>query len=382
MTGPADRARALGGLIRAHQGQMDTLRRLPDELCAAFREAGFYRLCAPRSLGGGEAHPRVIVETLEALADADASAAWCVMIATTTGVLGAYLEEGLAGEIFTDPDLVLAGVYAPSGEAHVGADGLTVSGRWKWASGAQTATWLCGGCVFYENGQPRMLDAKRPDHRLVLFPASEARFIDTWQTGGLRGTGSGDISLSALSVPSARCVSLTAGRPWAGGPLYRFPVFGLLAMGIAAVACGNALAALREFSQEAGAKRLPGGRLLAERGSVQAAFAEAFARLKGARAFLMSETDASWREAEAGGSLSLAQRAQLRLSATHLVRTAAGVVRTLQDLSGGAGVFLDSPLHRRLADAQTMTAHIMTAPASYELTGRALLGLPASVEEL
>jgi alkylation response protein AidB-like acyl-CoA dehydrogenase len=65
-----------------------------------------------------------------------------------------------------------------------------------------------------------------------------------------------------------------------------------------------------------------------------------------------------------------------------MTRTAAEVVRTIQDLAGGASVFTADPLNRRVADAQTMTAHIMTAPATYELTGRALLGVPVSSAEL
>lgn len=377
-----DRARALAPLIRAQAGQMTALRRMPDDLCAALRADGLYRMCIPQALGGLEAHPHVIIETLEALAGADASAAWCVMIGATTGVLGAYLAAETAGEIFTDPGLVMGGVYAPFGQAHLEGDRLRVTGRWRWASGAQTATWLCAGCVVYENGQPRMLDDTRPDQRLVLFPAAQADFIDTWHTSGLRGTGSGDISLTDVSVPVSRSVSLRTDRPCRDGPLYRFPVFGLLAMGVAAVACGNAMAAVREFSEDACARRLPGGRLLAERGSVQMAFAAASARLKGARAFLISEADQCWRQAEAGLALSLERRAHLRLAATHLVRTAAEVVRDLQDLAGGPGVFLASPLNRRLSDAQTMTAHIMTAPASFELTGRALMGLPTAAEEL
>jgi alkylation response protein AidB-like acyl-CoA dehydrogenase len=72
----------------------------------------------------------------------------------------------------------------------------------------------------------------------------------------------------------------------------------------------------------------------------------------------------------------------IRLAATHLTRTAADVVRVVQDLAGGSGVFLADPLLRRLADAQTMTAHVMTAPATYELTGRVLLGVPVSALEL
>ncbi len=378
----ADRARALAPDIIAARGEMDERRRLPDSLAHTFREAGIYRLCIPKAYDGLEAAPRTIVETLEALAEADASAAWCAMIGATTGSFGAYLEAGVASDIFLRPDLIFSGVYAPMGRADIEGDHYRVSGRWKWNSGGQNATWLCGGCMIYENGVPRMLTEKLPDHRMMLFPASDVEFVDTWHTGGLRGSGSGDMQVKDILVPRNRSVSLIADKPRVTTPLYAFPMFGLLAMGIAAVASGNARAALSEFAAEASGKRPQGGRTQAERATVQAAYAQATASLAAARAFLLGEVDAAWTEAQASPAISLDQRARLRLAATHMARTAADVVRTAQDLAGGGGVFLGNSLHRRLADAQTMTAHIMVAPATYELTGRALLGVPVSTAEL
>ena len=134
------------------------------------------------------------------------------------------------------------------GKAVVEGDGYRVTGQWKWNSGGQNATWLCGGCVIYDNGAPRMLTDKIPDHRMMLFPASEVTFVDTWHTSGLRGSGSGDMAVRELFVPRAHSVSLIADRPRIKAPLYAFPIFGLLAIGIAAVASGNARAALREFA--------------------------------------------------------------------------------------------------------------------------------------
>jgi alkylation response protein AidB-like acyl-CoA dehydrogenase len=336
----------------------------------------------PRVHGGLEAEPRVVVETIEALAEADASAAWCVTVSATTGAFGAYLEPATTSAIFTDPALIFAGVYAPMGKAVVEGDGYRVTGQWKWNSGGQNATWLCGGCVIYDNGAPLMLTDKIPDHRMMLFPANDVTFIDTWHTSGLRGSGSGDMIVRDLFVPRSHSVSLIADKPRIKAPLYAFPIFGLLAIGIAAVASGNARAALKEFAALASAKRTPTGRTLNDRGTIQSAYAEAYARLGAARAFLFAEIDAAWIQAKTNPSITLEQRASLRLAATHMTRTAADVVRTVQDLAGGVSVFVADPLHRRLADAQTMTAHIMTAPATYELTGRALLGVPVSSAEL
>ena len=382
MSAVLERARALAPDIAAARGAMDEHRRLPDHLAVMFREAGFYRLCIPRAYGGLEAPPRLVVETLEALAEADASAAWCAMISATTGSLGAYLDADVAGGIFGDPDFVVAGVYAPMGKAEIEGDFYRVSGRWKWNSGGQNATWLCGGAMIFENGAPRMLNENMPEHRMMLFPASEAQFIDTWHTGGLRGSGSGDMAVTDLLVPRNRTVSLITDEPRVAAPLYAFPVFGLLAIGIAAVASGNARAAVREFGAEASGKKMPGGRTLAERGAIQVEFARAMARLEAARAFLLAEIDAAWSEAQTAPAIGLEQRARLRLAATYMTRTAAEVVRTVQDLAGGGAVFLSSVLQRRLADAQTTTAHIMIAPSTYELTGRALLGVPVSAAEL
>ena len=382
MSDLVSRACALAGDIVAARPEMDRLRRLPDSLAAAFRDAQFYRLCMPRAHGGLEAEPRLVVETIEALAEADASAAWCVTVSATTGAFGAYLEPDTAGAIFPDPSLIFAGVYAPMGKAIVEGNSYRVTGQWKWNSGGQNATWLCGGCVIYENGAPRMLTEKIPDHRMMLFPASDATFLDTWHTSGLRGSGSGDMAVHDLLVPKSHSVSLIADKSRIKTPLYAFPIFGLLAIGIAAVASGNARAALAEFAVLAAAKRTPTGRTLNDRGTVQAAYAEAHARLLAARAFLFAEIDAAWAEAQSNPAISLERRANLRLAATHMTRTAADVIRTVQDLAGGASVFMADPLHRRLADAQTITAHIMTAPATYELTGRALLGVPVSSAEL
>jgi alkylation response protein AidB-like acyl-CoA dehydrogenase len=382
MSAVVDRAFSLGPEIVAARDDMNRLRRLPDALAKRFAEAGLYRLCVPRLYGGLESEPQVVVDAIEALAEADASAAWCVMIGATTGAFGAYLDARTAGEIFGDPALIFSGVYAPVGKAEVEGDGFRVTGRWKWNSGGQNASWLCGGCIIHENGAPRLASDTTVEHRMMLFPASEATFIDTWHTSGLRGSGSGDMAVQAIHVPKSRTVSFITDQPAVTTPLYAFPIFGLLAIGIAAVASGNARAALREFVSLASSKRLPTGRKLIERGTVQATYAEASARLSAARAFLRAEIATSWEQAQAPLAISIAQRASLRLAPTHMVRTAAEVVRVAQDLAGGSSVFLEDSLNRRLADAQVMTAHIMTAPATYEMTGRALLGVPISAAEL
>lgn len=370
----ADRARDLRGDIVAAQAAMDQDRRMPDGLAAQLAEAGFFKLCVPKAFGGGQLDPSMLTQTLEVLAEADASAAWVAMIGATVGARAAYLDPAAADDIFGDPKSIVTGVYAPMGKAHVENGAYRASGRWKWNSGGQNSHWIAGGCVLMENGAPVKDENGAPLMRMIFAPREKIRFIDTWHTGGLRGSGSGDMAMDAIEAPFAHSASLIYDRPRVAGALYVFPAFGLLALGIASVASGNARAALDDFAAAAKGKKMPNGRMFAERGTTHLLFAQAHAEYAAARAFLFSEIESAWGEAQRDAAISLAQRARLRLACTHVTRTAAEIVRRLQDHAGGASVFLDDPLQRRLRDAQTMTAHIMTAPGTYELTGRVLLG--------
>jgi indole-3-acetate monooxygenase len=86
--------------------------------------------------------------------------------------------------------------------------------------------------------------------------------------------------------------------------------------------------------------------------------------------------------AQSTGTVSLEQRAHLRLAATHATRTAADVTRSMYDLGGGSSVFLSSRLQRRFRDVHVVTQHMMIAQPTYELAGRVLLGLPTEASLL
>jgi len=69
-------ARALGPRIRAAAERIEHDRRVPAELVAALTATGVFRMCVPRSCGGDELHPAIMIAVLEAIAEADGSAGW------------------------------------------------------------------------------------------------------------------------------------------------------------------------------------------------------------------------------------------------------------------------------------------------------------------
>jgi alkylation response protein AidB-like acyl-CoA dehydrogenase len=356
--------------------EMEAARRLPFDLAQKMAQAGVFRMVTPAAYGGFECTPRQIVELLEVLAEANASAAWCAMIAGTTAMNAAYLSPETAAEIYGDATAITGGVFAPMGRAELDGDDYIVSGRWQWGSGSANCSWLCGGALIFEQGAMKTLPSGRPDARMMIFPAAEAKLLDTWSVMGLEGTGSGDFEVEAIRVPRRRSVSLVSDAPVQDGPLFSFPPFGLLALGVSAVALGNASGALNDFAELAAAKKPQGSsRTLAQRNIVQVEYARQTADFRAARGYLLDEVEMTWDMATHTGEIPTARRAALRMACTHMVRTAADICRSMYDMGGGVALYRSNSLQRRFRDAHAITQHIVTAPATWELTGRLLFGL-------
>lgn len=368
-----DAVRALAPALRDAAERTEQERRLAPALVAGLIETGVFRACVPRALGGEELEPATLLAVLEAIARADGAAGWCAMIGSTSGLVSAYLDVDVAREIYGG-STVTGGVFAPSGTAVVEGDAYRLTGRWSFASGCQHSDWLMGG-AFVQDGPPIP--------RLILFPARDAEIIDTWHVSGLRGTGSHDIAVRDLRVPVARSVALGRDRPVATGALYAFPLFGLLALGIGAVALGIGRRAVDELTDLAGGK-LPTGarRTLAQRGVVQAQVAEAEAILSSARAFLFDVVGEAWTQASRAGEIPVALRARLRLAATHATTAAATATDRMYTAGGGTAIYAHHPLQRTFRDVHVATQHMMVASPTLELVGRVLLGVDADTSML
>jgi alkylation response protein AidB-like acyl-CoA dehydrogenase len=213
-------------------------------------------------------------------------------------------------------------------------------------------------------------------------PVGALEILDTWHTSGLRGTGSHDAVADEVFVPEHRSLWLLD-PPTADGPLYRFPIIAFFALSIAAAALGNARGAIEDLSALAVDKVGQGStRTVAQRPATWATLAQAEASLRAARALYYESIDEAWSAAQSTEPVSVGLRADLRLAATHAVRSAAEVVRVMHDLGGGSAIYDRSPLQRRLRDAHTATAHFQVNPATWELAGRLLLEQPTDTTML
>jgi alkylation response protein AidB-like acyl-CoA dehydrogenase len=72
------RARALIPLLRAAADEIDSANELPVSVLDAMHEAKLFRLLLPRAYGGLELTPVEFISCVQAIAEGDASTAWCM----------------------------------------------------------------------------------------------------------------------------------------------------------------------------------------------------------------------------------------------------------------------------------------------------------------
>ena len=372
-------AQTLAHSFSERSGEFENARRLPKDVSTAMAHAGIYRMFVPQTLGGSETSPIVSCEVFETLAKGDAACAWVAFIAATSGSSLARIETSVAREIFSTPDTMIAGVFAPNGKAIKAEDNYVLNGHWQWGSGTQNADWVLAGSLLTD---PQQSADTKPKAHMCLVPKTSVEFLDTWHSTGLKGTGSTDFRITDCRVPSTHVVGLEVSK-MPDTPLFQFPNFTLLALGIAAVSMGIARAALDNFVELAqGKKRAGSSSPIAERSHTQMQIAEAEATLRSARAFYYDSLNESWARALAGDTIEVDQRRNLRLSTTHAVMASAKVVDCAYNLAGGVSVYQTSDLQRHFRDIHVATQHIMVAPSTLETTGRLFLGLPTNTATL
>jgi indole-3-acetate monooxygenase len=375
------RPRELAPLIAAQAARAEAERELAPEVLAALHDARLLRMLLPRSCGGLEVDPATFMRTIEELAKADGSTAWCVVQACGCSMAAAYLAPETAQEIFDHPRAVLAwGPLGQNAKAIAVADGYRASGSWSFASGIKHATWLGCHCpLLNSDGTPRLDPEGKPAERTVLIPKARARVNDIWRVVGLKGTGSDNYAVEDLFVPERYSFTReSAADRRERGPLYRFTTFHLYGTGFAAIALGLARAALDAFIALA-ATKVPKTKtfVLRDNAVVQSQVALAEAKLASARAYLLQVLDEAWATALRGEALPLSQRAALKLAGTYAVHQGKDVVDTVYHAAGATAIFESNPFERRFRDVHTVIQQVQAQFANFEMVGQVLLGLPS-----
>ncbi len=369
-------AEDLRPIVERHAARATRARMLSPEVVEALRQSGIFAGAIPRELGGAEADPIVQMMITEALAYADCSAAWCVMVGFTSGGLSAgYASDRAVREIAAGgPWPKFAGVFGANGEAAPTEGGYALTGRWGFASGIHHSPWLIVASRVGSGDAPAPVAVDRPEVRFFIVPTRSVTIEDTWYTVGLEGTGSTHFSVDGLFVSAHMTTPFSAPRR-RGGALYRAPLAALLGPGIAGCVLGAARRALDEIVTLAADKvRFRRTSTIAERSVFQRDLGVLSTRLRGARLAVLDTLSDIWAVIEAGDAVSVERFGAFQAANTHAFHTATDIASFAFQYAGAGALFSDHILQKIPRDLMAMGQHISLANENYELGGQALLG--------
>ena len=366
LDGPAilANARAIAPLLRAEAEGNERRRRLSQRTVNALRTAGVFRISTPRAWGGPEVDPWTQVEVVEAVAQADGSAGWCVMIGASGGYFASHLAERAARTLYRSLDAVTAGVPLPGGKLEPVEGGYLLTGRWPFVSGCTHADVVIVGGVVPPAGSPA--PGEPPAIRVAALPADQVTIIENWDTTGLLGTGSHDVSADDVFVPADH--TFTWDETTRDEPLYAWT--GMFLVNHLGVPLGIARAALDAAADILLDKIIaPEMRPARDEPRVRVAVARAHALVGSARSYAFDVVADFWATLTRGERPSRRQRAALAGAYVHTARVCREAAELLADAVGTSAVFRRCALERHRRDLATACAHLTAQDRFLELVG-------------
>ena len=363
--------------LRDGGARAEAERELPADLVGHLREAGFFKIWIPKSLGGWEVDPVTACRVFEAIARIDSAAAWCVQMSNAVTVLGRFFSDRAVAEIFDGGNTIMADAFHPVGAAVEVDAGYRLNGQFSFSSGCRHADWFIGLAAVMEGDAPRMVDGQ-PLLKLLALPMSDASVVDNWNSLGMRGTGSHDVKCNDLFVPEHRTATLApierannSAWPRAHDNL---SIWHLIAS-IATTSLGVAQQALDEFVEVAKNKTAAYRTETVDRHALtHYRVGEAHVTLKAARANFYDAMGQAWASAGTGTPISVQEKCDLQIAASYAARAACDAIEIVAASAGANAFRNESALERHLRDLRTVTQHAFISTDRYEDVGALMLG--------
>jgi alkylation response protein AidB-like acyl-CoA dehydrogenase len=323
--------------------------------------AGLFGVMSPKEVGGAELPINELLDVFAEVARADGSAGWCLMAgASTVAYFGAYAEDPVVSELFSDGIPLAAGQFAPNGIGKADGDGYRVTGNYQFGSGMSYADWVGAGfLVLPEEGS----DAPAT-YLFGITPRDGIEVKGNWNVLGLVNTASYDYVMNDVYIPKEATFLFAAPTRRRGGSIFEVGVIGLTAIGHAGFALGVVRRALDELRAIAKTKARMGAgiglkdseRFLHSLGTLESRFASSASWVY--RAFSELEN-----HVHQTGKVSAKLNNVVRQATVHVTQEGADIVREAYLLAGTTGL-REGALQRCFRDIHAGSQHFFASPAS------------------
>ncbi len=374
------RAAAMIPALRERADQCEAENKVPDATIADFQAAGFFKILQPRRYGGYEMDPEVFYEVQMKVAEGCMSSAWVLgVVAVHNWQLALFdpqAQEDVWGE---DQTTLISSSYMPRAEVTPVEGGYRISGRWGFSSGVDHCEWaFLGGLVpDPETGQP--------DFWTFLVPRKDFKILSIWNTIGLGGTGSQDVTVEDAYVPAYRThrskdgfAATNPGAKVNPGPLYKLPFGQVFVRAVSSSSIGALQGALDTFL-ETGARRKSNNTFASAAGDpdVQVLVAETQAAIDEMKAVLFRNFGVLNDYARKGESADLETRLRFRYQSAQISGRCCALISRIFFLSGADGVYRGNPISRAFCDIHAGRTHVANNPNAVGRNfGGVMLGAP------
>lgn len=367
--------RALKPRLAAQARIAEDQRRPIDELWDELRRSGYFYMLVPKKYGGLEADIDAVIDATLPIAEGCGSTGWVAMFGLVhnrhmVGFPDEVLEELFGGGRY----IIDAAATMPPGRAVPVEGGYRVSGRWQWCTCITQADWIH---VIANIESP-----EGPKPASMLIPAREVRIVDTWDTIGMRATGTHDVVGEDVFVPARHVMPMmkrdgSSTDPRFEHPIYRVPLSPLLAFTVAVPVLGVARAAVEAYRERlAGHTKRGTDARQSDKQAAQIRLARAQTKVATAELLIRNAIRENLRSVGQPGGGEVGFRNALRAQLSYAGELCREAVLITCEASGTSIHYLHNPMQRYLRDIMVMTSHvILDIDVTMEQHGRSLLGL-------
>ena len=373
------RARAMIPALAQRSLEGRRQRRIPDETIADLQRAGFFRVLQPKRWGGYEMDLHTFYEIQLALAEGDMSTAWIYGVSGVHPWFMALLDDRAAQEVWrSDTSVLICSSLMPAGRATPAEGGYRLSGRWRYASCCEHCDWALLGAMVATDG------GGLPEGRIFLLPRKDYGTIDTWQVSGLQATGSWDVTVEDVFVPTYRSQSMLdnfllkgPGQALNSSSLYRLPFGQIFVRGISTAALGALQGMLNAFLDYGKTRVTRAGGRSAENPFVQLLCAETVAAIDEMTNTLHRNFRNLHAYAGRGETPPLEERLRYKFQSTEVTERCTLLAARIFKATGAAGLAEGLPFGGILADLMAGRQHISN---QYEYVGSSWGGVMFGLE--
>lgn len=244
-------AHEVGKLAELEAAQAEINATVSENVINLLKESKITRIMLPKEYGEPQVSLKQFADIVRTVSSYNISAGWLTYLYPLHNILPAYLEKNTRDEIVNQGGLI-CDVFAAVGKAEKVDGGYIISGVWNFASGVLYSDWIGLGVA------AEVDDSDKREIVMPIFHKDQVEIVKNWDTFGLRGTGSNQVKVDNVFVPTNRILRLDHADKFSRPPeedydqdylFYNAPFYATFYLGFPAIALGGAERILKEFKK-------------------------------------------------------------------------------------------------------------------------------------